>query len=136
MSLMKQCARCGKLIPQGTSCTCGDVRHREYTKYRRDENAHAFYSSAWWKRVRDAVKSRACGCDELIRHENKRIEPGEIVHHIVPLEEDRSLAMVPGNLIMVTRSTHRQIHEAYEHGDKAEMQQRLYKAIGGRRMPG
>lgn len=51
--------------------------------------------------------------------ETGEIVPGEIVHHIVPLEDRWEMRCSVGNLVYITERTHRKLHEAMQHDRNA-----------------
>lgn len=73
-----------------------------------------FYRSVEWKRVRDQVIIRDCGCDlGVLGHEiyGQRI----LIHHMNPisledLERRSEILMNPEYLITTTHNTHQAIH--------------------------
>lgn len=73
-----------------------------------------FYRSVEWKRVRDQVIIRDCGCDlGVLGHEiyGQRI----LIHHMNPisledLERRSEILMNPKYLITTTHNTHQAIH--------------------------
>lgn len=75
----------------------------------------AFYKSDEWKKVRNEVIIRDCGCDLGI--EGLHIKNG-IIHHINPITLDDILERRPclfdkNNLILVSKKTHDIIHYAH-----------------------
>lgn len=72
-----------------------------------------FYRSTEWKRVRDIVITRDCGCDLGI---DGRAIPGRIlIHHMNPITmadilEGSDRLLNPENLICVSHDTHNAIH--------------------------
>lgn len=72
-----------------------------------------FYRSAEWKRIRDQVIVRDCGCDLGI--EDRPIYGKILIHHMNPISEKdilraTNILMNPEYLICVTHSTHNAIH--------------------------
>ena len=79
------------------------------------------YKTAEWQRVRELVIQRANGlCEECLRQ--GRIEAGEEVDHIVPLDEtnwrDWGVAYNPDNLQLLCRDCHN-----VKHGRVSSLQQ-------------
>lgn len=72
-----------------------------------------FYRSAAWRRIRDQVIIRDCGCDLGIED---RIIAGKIlIHHMNPINDldilnQTSLLLNPEYLICVSHNTHNAIH--------------------------
>lgn len=77
-----------------------------------------FYHSSEWKRIRDQIIVRDCGCD--LACEGYEIGGLILIHHMNPicledLVEMRSEVMNPEYLVCVSRRTHNAIH----YGDKS-----------------
>jgi len=80
-------------------------RDKHYDKYKRNQQARAFYHSKEWERIRLAVLSRDNFlCQECLK--NKRITRAVIADHIVPLlvAWDKRLDM--SNLQSLCQSCH------------------------------
>jgi hypothetical protein len=72
-----------------------------------------FYKSEEWKRVRDEVIARDCGCDLGIP--GREIQGPIYIHHMNPItandiEESSIYLMNPEYLICVSHETHQAIH--------------------------
>lgn len=72
-----------------------------------------FYSSLEWKRTRDKIIIRDCGCD--LSHFDHPIYDKIIVHHINPISKEDILNGDPiifdaENLVSVSFNTHEAIH--------------------------
>jgi hypothetical protein len=72
-----------------------------------------FYTSSEWKRLRDSIIIRDCGCDLGI--EGYEIGSGILIHHIEPITiidiKNRDVKLLdPNNLICVSKRTHNAIH--------------------------
>ena len=139
--LMRVCNRCGKRIPVGTQCSCVPPRQRDpeanreaqrkYDRTKRNPEAAAFYASDAWHRTRKAVWARAYGLDEYIYHTTGRAVRADTVHHIEELDDRPDLAYDMGNLVCVSRQTHRMVHIKYRNKkDKASLQKTLRESIG------
>ena len=135
--LTRLCPLCGRQTKLGTSCECQAGRHQRYDKRQRDRGRAAFYHAPAWTRTQAAVKARAGGCDEYLRATEGRLVPADTVHHITPLEDDPAGALATDNLILVSRRTHKYIHDHYAMGaaEKAAMQDRLRAALARTRAP-
>lgn len=133
----KVCKYCGKQYEVGTQCSCGRKQEHEErykkSKFRRERKAKIEYSNRTWKRVRDYIYQRAGGLDEYMLSLGI-IVPGEIVHHIVEVEEDKSKVYEVDNLILVSRRTHAMIHKEYNANEmrKNAMVSRLFSIVKGR----
>ncbi len=128
---MRQCVVCGTMVQQGKKCpVCKKRYQQQYDKERRDKGRAAFYHSADWKRMSDAIKVRASGLDEY-EFTKGNIVKGTIVHHIEPLSEKPELGLDMHNLILVSDLTHQIIHSEYAKGGDAceRMKQRLRDAV-------
>lgn len=129
--LMRQCFMCGALVEQGKRCPhCAKDYQKQYDLRKRNKARNAFYHSAAWKRVSDAVKIRACGLDEFERSRG-RLVAGDTVHHIEPLSERPELGLSMQNLIYVSSATHQRVHAEYDKGERegAAMKVRLKECI-------
>ena len=133
--LYKVCNYCGKRYETGTrhECVARTVHHTSWLKerWRREHVGDSFYKAKAWKKTREAVVSRACGLDEYQLKVNNKVEPGEIVHHIIELDENRGLGYELDNLILVSRHTHALIHAQYDKGpeEKANMRRILEMCV-------
>lgn len=129
--LMTICGVCGRKIPQGTVCECQRKRHKVYNREHRDSKANGFYHSQQWAHMRQAIIARAHGVDELILHEQGRLVPGSIVHHIETLQDAPGKRLDAGNLILLSAKTHAAVHAAYDKNDKDKqaMISRLKQAL-------
>jgi hypothetical protein len=72
-----------------------------------------FYKSEEWKRVRDEVIARDCGCDLGIP--GREIQGPIYIHHMNPIdvtdiEHSSDFLLNPEYLICVSRDTHNAIH--------------------------
>ena len=78
---------------------------KEYN--RRRPEGHKFYNTARWKKLREYVKKRNPFCAECLR--NGLYKQGEIVDHIIPIEEGGA-AMDIENLQVLCRACHNRKH--------------------------
>lgn len=129
--IYKRCSRCGKRIEAGKSCECVKMRHKEYNKYSRNQEATSFYDSVNWKRMREYIKNKYDGIDVYAYVLFGQVEQATLVHHIVEIEDDKSQALVERNLIPVSVSSHNLIHQAYNESEssKRAMQTTLYECL-------
>ena len=109
--LKRTCNICGRVHKFGEICPKAKQRHKEYDEFKRDATAAAFYKSRAWVKVASMVKERDHGLDQYELAINKKITKGEMVHHIIPLEDSPDRRLDPGNLIYVSRKSHRLIHD-------------------------
>ena len=107
------CPRCRRKVPSGKTCPC---RMQAYPQGR---DKYAFYHSAEWKRLVQAVKIRDGGIDRYAWQVHHVYQRGRIVHHIIPIEEawDRRFDM--DNLILVSDSSHGEIHAQLKAGGES-----------------
>ncbi|PLR93200.1 HNH endonuclease [Bacillus sp. T33-2] len=82
---------------------------QHYDKYKRNQEARAFYKSTAWEKCRDVVLRRDHYlCQECYR--NKKVTPADLVHHIVELLNDWDMALDPDNLESLCHSCHNRKH--------------------------
>ena len=75
-----------------------------------------FYQSKHWKRKREYILRR----DQYLCQECKRTgrsTPANVVHHIVPLDEDMSLKYTNANLISVCNVCHNGFHDRFNNAE-------------------
>lgn len=132
------CAKCGKIIPYGNPycVTCQAIvdknkkdTNKDYNRNRRDKDTQKFYDSKPWRTTSKVVKARDKGLCMCCLSKN-RIIYYNVVHHIVPIEEDNSLALDINNLICLCHSCHAKIHAEYKTKSKIELQNRLKEMVG------
>ena len=135
--LKRLCPVCGRSKLPGVPCECQRGRHRLYDKMQRDAARASFYHSGQWAQTQKAIKARAGGCDEYVKATEGRLVPADTVHHIEPLEDAPAAALALDNLILVSRRTHKRIHDHYAMGlnEKTAMQGRLREALARVRRP-
>lgn len=136
MALKKLC-RCGKTIDYYDSyCEkCKKEMDQEkknqikyYDTHHRDKESQTFYNSKPWKIAREIVRRRDSGLCIVCR-DNKEIVSSDVVHHIVPLKEDRDKGLDINNLICLCDSCHNIIHREIDKGiDDKDKMRRLIQA--------
>ena len=109
MIIYKRCSRCGKRIETGTKCPCYDRGRSKRGRCTHDD----FYHSAEWGTARCGAIHRTYGLDILAWYERGELVTGFTVHHITPLEIGWDLRSDPDNLIYLTESDHREVHQRY-----------------------
>ena len=112
--LTRICNSCGRKVPQGQPCPCQKQRYRVYNREHRDRGRAAFYDSHEWRATAEAARARAGYCDEYIRAYEGRLVPGQIVHHIHPIDEAPGRRVDLDNLVVVSAKTHDHIHREYK----------------------
>ncbi|GAA0863564.1 HNH endonuclease signature motif containing protein [Paraclostridium tenue] len=139
MALMKCCARCQKIIPIGNTY-CNDCNklyiktkregYKYYNKNRRDKESQSFYNSKAWRTIATQIKLRdKCLC--LVCLSKDKIKYKDVIHHIVPIKENKELSLTPKNLISLCDKCHKQIHLQYDKSDKLkhDMQDKLREIV-------
>ena len=135
--MFKKLCKCGLVIPisEGACSRCQEDkeqhkadRYRSYDKTRPDY--HKVYKTKRWRIARTDIINRdnylCMSCKDM-----KSIDGGNIVHHIVPLEDNIDLACRYSNLITLCDSCHRQTHIKYDASsrEKKEEQIRLQQIV-------
>ena len=130
--LQRICGYCGRIIKQGSACSCRINRHKEYDELQRDKIKAKFYKSRTWRLFAESVKARANGLDEYLLSKGQVVK-GTVAHHIQTVEERPDLKLSLENLIYVSSATHNQIHNEYDKNaeSKRKMQEEL-QSIRGR----
>lgn len=127
MTIQKQCSRCGKKITVGSVCQCTQKRYKEDDKNKIDTQERKFYSSTGWKKIRKRAIDRFNGLDIYSLYTRNIIETGQTVHHIQGINKHWDKRLDVDNLIYLTESNHRKIHELTEADEKGTV--RLLKGI-------
>ena len=89
-------------------CNCGWKREYGST----DDPIKKKYYSPAWKKIRQTVRLLYGGIDPYALAHG-RIEHTEVVHHIVPTDEDPSRFCDPSNVIPLSKASHREVHMLY-----------------------
>lgn len=131
MPLYKRCSCCGKRIPAGSKCECIRKRYKKYRESRTDKKENSFYASKEWRVKVAKIKDLVKGIDLYSYYELGITEEGRTVHHIVELKEDWSKRLDDENLILLTDSNHRKIHNMMmkSEEDKRKIQKRLREIV-------
>lgn len=143
MSISHTCQYCGKSLPVGTKCECRFKQSKFQFVYKPFETNSAkpsaksstrsdnFYHSDDWRRLRLVIMSIYNNIDIYSWYKYGRLEPGFIVHHIIPLKDDYSKRADISNLIYLTDDNHRLIHSLMDESDekKKEVQKELFDMI-------
>ena len=128
MPIYKRCGRCNKRIPEGTKCDCVRERYREYDKRYRNKESKTFYGSSVWVKKRREIIELDEGIDVYVYMTEGRIERADTVHHIIPLQDDRSKGLDNDNLMSLNHNTHSRIEALYRE-DKSKMQRELKEML-------
>lgn len=110
------CPRCRRKNPSGKMCPC---RMRLYVK---DKDKYDFYHSPEWIKLVQIIRARDGGIDRYAWVVHRAYVTGRTVHHIIPIEEDWDKRFDPDNLILVSDSSHGEIHAALKAGGKQRAQ--------------
>ena len=107
------CSKCRTaLIPVGSGglCdTCRKNKHKEYNRFRRDQEAQSIYNSNRWRKVRNLKLQQDPLC-ELCRPE---VVIGSTVHHIKEIK-DGGDPYDMDNLQTVCAACHNKIHDKFK----------------------
>lgn len=95
----------------------------------RDKQYHSFYLSPEWERMKQYIHNKYHGLCLYSLYVHDTIVQADAIHHIVPLKDDWSKRLSTGNLIPLGGSVHGMIESGYTHGDKAEMQGKLFNLL-------
>ena len=135
MPISHTCQYCGKSLPVGTKCECRFDKSNKPLIYKPPDIAStksdSFYHSDEWRRLRLVIMSIYNNMDIYSWYKYGRLEPGFIVHHIIPLKDDYSKRADISNLIYLTDDNHRLIHSLMDESDekKKEVQKELFDMI-------
>lgn len=131
--------RCGALIPQNIAeCeVCAgrasgqQSRHMEYNTHRRNKKAAAFYVSSEWRKTRAEAIRRFDGIDIYAFYALHEIQTADMVHHIVPIEDDWNRRLDIANLIPLSNRNHGIIEGLYNKDEqtKKATQKMLYELL-------
>lgn len=129
----KICPRCRKVYSYNDrTCPngCSDKRKKESNKvYDKEQRTNKdLYNSREWKLLREACKKRFSGLCIWSLYAHERIVHGTLTHHIEPVEDSEDKALNPDNLIYLSDTAHREIHELYNN-DKEVTQALLLEYI-------
>lgn len=121
MPIYKRCSRCRKRLLEGTKCDCQKLRYKEYDKDKSITREKKFYSSGSWEKIKDSVKRRFNGIDIYSYYVLLKTEYGQTVHHIEPIKNNWERRLDVDNLIYLTESNHRLLHNRMENGEYCEV---------------
>lgn len=127
MPIYKRCARCGRRLPEGTTCSCYNAAaHRKWAK---PEGIRTLYHTQRWKDTRAYVISQYDGADLYELYNSGRLVPADTVHHIEPTSERPDLFFDVGNMIPVSRRSHDSIHDLYKRPGPDAVKEQLRQAL-------
>lgn len=87
-----------------------------------DKSCSDFYNSKEWKAARAMTIARDDGIDVWEYMKSGRIQPGNVVHHIVSVIDNPELRCTLSNLVTVSPQSHREIEKLYNKGNKQLVQ--------------
>lgn len=111
------------------------VRYKEYQKRRlydeRKAMAQSFYSSTDWRRIKEAIKPSYYHIDIMEYYLTGKVVEGQVVHHVIEVEEEWDSRLDISNLIYLTYKNHQRIHMKYNKSleDKRRVQKMLLGLI-------
>lgn len=105
------CEYCGKSV--GYNRTSRKVEHdKEYDKQRPER--HKLYHTKAWQVVASATRARDFNICQLCRAEGRLHTNAELVHHIIPTEDDITKAFDVDNCISLCSMHHSLVHRQYD----------------------
>lgn len=132
--IYKRCSICGKRVEEGKTCPCRKTEEKYKRKYSAPEGTRKLYHTYRWQQLKSAVMAMYSGLDQWSMSEG-RMEPAEVLHHIIPAEEAPELFWSVSNLIPLSRASHDAVHGLYRRSeaDRSAAVERLRAMI---RTPG
>lgn len=120
--------RCGALIPQNRDIceACAEhmeeqpSRHMEYNMYRRNKKTAAFYVSGAWRKTRAETIRRFDGIDIYAYYVKHEVQTADMVHHIIPIEDNWSKRLDMSNLIPLSNHSHGVIEALYSRDSRSK----------------
>nr|DAM85367.1 MAG TPA: HNH endonuclease bacteriophage, HNH Endonuclease, DNA.52A [Caudoviricetes sp.] len=128
--IYKRCTRCGDRLEYNTICSCKSKYKTNSDSYK-DDKEKRFYKSKAWQDTTNIIKNKFNYLDIYSYYVLGQIEKGEVVHHIVALDEDFSKKLSLSNLIYLTEKNHRNIHNLMKRSpkEKEDVQKLLFSLI-------
>lgn len=87
-----------------------------------DKSCTDFYNSKEWRAARAMTIARDDSIDVWEYMKSGRIQPGNVVHHIVSVIDNPELRCTLSNLVTVSPQSHREIEKLYNKGNKQLVQ--------------
>lgn len=129
MPIYVRCGRCGKKIPQGSTCSCKKQSYKEYdnkVRYSKDNIKYTlFYKSKEWDSMSSYIRHKYLGLCVMCLIEYDEIKQSDVVHHIEELKEDWSIRLDESNLIPLCHRCHNEIHSSYSIIEKEKLKEIL-----------
>lgn len=128
--LYKRCVRCNTRLPYNAICSC-KARYKTNSDSYKDDKEKRFYKSKDWQNTTNIIKNKFNYLDIYSYYVLGQIEKGQVVHHIIALDEDFNKRLSLSNLVYLTEKNHRIIHNLMKksYKDKEEIQQLLFSLI-------
>lgn len=128
--IYKRCTRCGNRLEYNSECSCL-TKHKINSDDYKSNIEKRFYKSKEWQSLTNIIKNRFNYIDIYSYYILNKIENGQVVHHIVPINEDFSRRYQVSNLIYLTEKNHRLIHNTMRKSieDKEKIQNILFSLI-------
>ena len=123
--MTRSCKYCGRIHPLGERCAAAPRRKKKQTEASRVRSSYAWTKKAKQIKARDHHLCLYCLCQGVITAEELE------VHHIVPVEQDESLAFEETNLITLCQRH----HEEAEKGEIPAFELKRLAAAGARAIP-
>lgn len=131
--MLHKFCKCGELIDLGQQkcprCMKADnEKYKQKKVNRKDYDINKFYSTKKWIEIRNKVRQRDRKLCLFCLDESK-IEVANVVHHIVPMKENESLAYDMNNLICLCNKHHNLVHELYDEPIERTQTQELLRIL-------
>ena len=128
--IYKRCTRWGTRLEYNRICSC-KAKYKTNSDSYKDDKEKRFYKSEAWQDTTNIIKNKFSYLDIYSYYVLGRIEKGEVVHHIVALDEDFSKRLSLSNLIYLTEQNHRNIHNLMKRSpkEKEDVQKLLFSLI-------
>lgn len=128
--IYKRCTRCGKRLEYNTICSC-KAKYKTNSDDYKNNKEKKFYKSKAWQDTTNIIKNKFNYIDIYSYYILGQVEQGEVVHHIIAIDEDFNKRLSLSNLIYLTEKNHRTIHNLMKKSpkDKEDVQQLLLSLI-------
>ena len=130
MKLFRNCTRCKRIIKQGNKCSyCDNKTQKHYDNVKRNKERASFYHSKEWTDKRLYILNKYNYIDIYEYYTTGQIIQANLVHHIIPVEDNLEYILSDFNLFPVSSKNHNTIHNIYNKSekDKKELQGLLFR---------
>lgn len=126
----KRCTICGTRLEYNTICSCKREQKTNSDDYKNDKQKQ-FYKSKKWQNAVKIAKNKFNYLDIYSYYKLGIIEKGQVVHHIIPLDEDFNKRLNLDNMIFLTEKNHRTLHNLMKKDEesKKDVQKMLFSLI-------